>query len=207
MSTQRRRVLENAGISDGVYIEGLNGRAYTVDKWQGGSAANSVIVASGDVKFRVALTEPSSTMLLSSSPTDPLERYMAHISDETQAKADYNGLGNTANIIKVQPSTDYAAGYCDAYIFPDGKTKGYLPSLGQLNIAYQNKVAIDAALSACGGTVMTTSDFLNGYWSSTFWGVQNRFRYYWMFRWYSNYGPMYEIIPQSLYVRPFADLT
>ena len=201
MSTQRRRVLEDGGLiipTDGVYIEGLDGKAYTVDNWQGGNAANSVIVASGDVKFRMALTQPSNNMAIGSH-TDPLDNYMTAISDETAAKADYNGSGNTANIIKMRPSTDYAAGYCNSFTFPDGKTKGFLPSLGQLNLAYQNKADVDAALSKCGGTAM----FGGYYWSSTFAGVGGNYRYCWVLYWsdgsvYDNYLRNYR------YVRPFA---
>ena len=197
MSTQRRRVLENAGISDGVYIEGLDGKAYTVDKWQGGNAANSVIVASGDVKFRIALTQPSSMAI--GSRTDPLDNYMTAISNQTAAKADYNGSGNTANILKVRPSTEYAAGYCNSFVFPDGKTKGFLPSLGQLNLAYQNKAAVDAALSKCGGTAMSTEY----YWSSTFWGVGGSRRRCWGLGW-SDGDVGILGLNYNGYVRPFA---
>ena len=202
MSTQRRRVLEDGGLiipADGVYIEGLDGKAYTVDKWQSGNTANSVIVASGDVKFRIALTQQSS-MAIGSSNTDPLENYMTAISDETAAKADYNGSVNTANIIKMQSSTDYAAGYCNAFTFPDGKTKGFLPSLGQLNLAYQNKAAVDAALSKCGGTAMNT----NYYWSSTFWGVNRGYRRCWRLNWSDGNVGYIGSLRSSLYVRPFA---
>ena len=205
MSTQRRRVLENSGLiipADGVYIEGLDGRAYTVDNWKRGNAANSVIVASGDVKFRIALTEPSSEMRMSSYYSDPLDNYMTAISDIPAAKSDYDGAGNTAKILQVQPSTDYAAGYCNSFIFPDGKTKGFLPSLGQLNLAYQNKAAVNIALGICGGTAMNSY-----YWSSTFCGVRNeRHRYCWALDWseggvYSQY-----YLTLDLYVRPFADM-
>ena len=198
MSTQRRRVLENAGISDGVYIEGLDGKAYTVDKWQSGNTANSVIVASGDVKFRIALTQPSNMAI--GSYTDPLEKYMTAISDRTAAKADYNGSGNTANIMKLRSSTAYAAGYCNAFTFPNGKTKGFLPSLGQLNLAYQNKAAVDAALSKCGGTAMIGEY----YWSSTFWGVDGDGRICWRLYWSSGYVGSDYGLHYDFYVRPFA---
>ena len=203
MGTQRRRVLENSGLiipADGVYIEGLDGKAYTLDGWQGGNNANSVIVASGDVKFRIALTEPSE-MAISSDYEDPLENYMAAISGETEAIADYDGAGNTAKILQMQPSTGYAAGYCDAFVFPDGKTKGFLPSLGQLNLAYQNKAAVDAALTTCGGTAMTTSH----YWASTFSRVSGSRRRCWVFGW--NYGSAKDgNLNYDNYVRPFANL-
>ena len=206
MSTQRRRVLEDSKKliipADGVYIEGLDRKAYTVDEWQGGYAANSVIVASGDVKFRIALTQASSIMAISSSYEDPLENYMRAIPSVTKALADYNGAGNTAKILQMQPSTGYAAGYCDAFIFPDGKTMGYLPSLGQLNLACQNKMDVDAALSKCGGTAMADSY----YWSSTFWGVDDISRHCWFLYW--RHGTVRNFYLDGRYdVRPFADIS
>ena len=206
MSTQRRRVLENSGLiipADGVYIEGLDGKAYTVNKWKGGNDANSIIVASGDVKFRVALTQASDLMRISSSNYDPLGNYMKAISSSTAAIADYDGAGNTAKILQMQPSTRYAAGYCDAFVFPDGKTKGYLPSFGQLYLICKNKSEVNMALSACGGTVMDTSDY---YWSSTFGGAVKYNTTCWTIYLdlcgYYRY-PLYE----SEYVRPFADIS
>ena len=203
MSTQRRRVLEDGGLiipTDGVYIEGINGKFYTVDNWKGGNAANSVIVASGDVKFRIALTQPSNKAI-GNSHTDPLEYCMTAISDETAAKADYNGSGNTANIMKLQSSTAYAAGYCNNFIFPDGKTKGFLPSLGQLYLAYQNKAFVDAALAACGGTAMNTSNY---YWSSTFWGVIRGNRRCWGLYWSDGDVYFSGYVDFDRFVRPFA---
>ena len=210
MITQRRRVLEGRKKlvipANGVYIEGLDGKVYSiylnqgVDVWQSGKTANSIIVASGDVKFRIALTQPSSMAI--GSFADPLENYMTAISDRTAAKADYNGSGNTANIMKLQSSTAYAAGYCNAFTFPNGKAKGFLPSWGQLNLAYQNKAAVDAALSKCGGTAM----FGGYYWSSTFWGVRGGYRGCWILSWSDGYVSD-DGLNGSLYVRPFADLT
>ena len=197
--------MENSGLiipADGVYIEGLDGKAYTVDDWHGGNNDNSVIVASGDIKFRIALNNAPSTMPISSAYNDPLENYMTAMPNETAAKADYNGSRNTANILKMQPSTSYAAGYCNAFTFPDGKTKGFLPSLGQLNLAYQNKTAIDTALSKCGGTAMGTAYY---YWSSTFWGVNGGYRFCWTLSWSD--GTVYRYrLSDGNYVRPFADI-
>ena len=208
MSTQRRRVLEGSKKleipADGVYIEDLEGKAYTVDEWQGGNDANSIIVASGDVKFRMSLTESPSDMHISSSHYDPLENYMTAISDLTEAKADYDGAGNTAKIMQMQPSTSYAAGYCNAFTFPDGKTKGYLPSFGQSDLAHQNKEVIGTALNKCGGTAMRTKGF---YWTSTFYNVDwENYRSCWNLYWGGN-----NIHASSLggtyHVRPFADIS
>ena len=210
MITQRRRVLEGRKKlvipANGVYIEGLDGKVYSiylnqgVDVWQSGKTANSIIVASGDVKFRIALTQPSRMGVGHYSST--LENYMTAITGETAAKADYNGSGNTVNIMKSQPSTNYAAGYCNGFTFPDGRTKGYLPSLGQLNLAYQNKYVITLSLNRCGGTALAQSY----YWSSTFAGVNGGFRDCWELSW-GDGGVNKDGLTVEGYVRPFADLT
>lgn len=112
------------------------------------------------------MTEASGIMQIHSSYSGALEEYMTAISDETQAKADYDGATNTTNIMKLQSGTGYAAGWCNAFSFPSGK-KGFLPSLGQMWAAYSNKAAVDAALTKAGGTALT-SEY---YWTSTFWCV------------------------------------
>ena len=212
MSTQRRRVLEDDGgktiITDnGVYIEGLNGKFYTIDTWASGKVANSVVVVSSSIRFRMALTDASSEMAISSLEKDRLENYMTAIYDETSAKSDYDGAGNTAKIMQMQPSTEYAAGYCNAFTFPDGKTKGFLPSLGQLNLAYENKAAVDAALVACGGAAMLTDSV---YSSSTFYGIDTidiyTYRYCWGHTW--GISPIVRLtLIAEFNIRPFADLS
>lgn len=210
MSTQRRRVLEGSKKleipADGVYIEGLDGKAYTVDEWQSGNSANSVVVANGDIKFRVALTDAPSLMKISQNSYDPLENYMAAISDNMAARADYDGAGNTAKILQMQPSTEYAAGYCNAYIFPDGKTKGFLPSLGQLHLVYQNYNAVNNALYKCGGTLMGNFTYNFHHWSSTFWGFDEQCRSCWARNFYDGAIDAYCLYDLN-YVRPFADIS
>jgi hypothetical protein len=85
-----------------------------------------------------------------------LNYYMTGISNQTQAKKDYDGATNTTNIMKLQKSKMYAAGWCNAFSFPSGK-KGFLPSLGQMMTAYLNKAAVDAALTKAGGTAFTSA--------------------------------------------------
>ena len=153
----------------------------------------------------MALTEPSSQMAIGSRDDAPLEQYMTAISDSTKAKADYDGAGNTAKIIQSEycSGTTYAAGYCNAFTFPDGKTKGFLPSLGQWNLAYLNKEAITATLSACGGTPMIAG--WGDYWSSTFYGKHSSSRSCWFFEWiYGSIDNSGYYLNSSLHVRPFA---
>ena len=62
-------------------------------------------------------------------------------------------------------STDIAVGWCKSKsITVGGETrKGYLPALGEWQIAYDNKSQVNSALSKIGGTAIPDSY----HWSST----------------------------------------
>ena len=186
---------------NGVYIEATNGELFTADKWAGSLTPNSVVVIQDEVRFRIALTQSSNTMQMHSSSSGTLENYMTAISDTAQAKLDMKSAENTANIMKLQNGTNYAAGYCNSFTFPDGKTKGLLPALGWLQTAYDNTAAVDACLAACGATAMDTSNY---HWASTFWGVYSGGgRSCWMLGW-SDGGVNDTSLDFSRRVRPFA---
>lgn len=200
----RRRMMSSkkqTTLLNGVYIEATNGELFTADKWTGSLTPNSVVVIQDEVRFRIALTQSSSTMKIHSSSFGTLENYMTAIRNTAQAKLDMKSTENTANIMKLQSGTGYAAGYCNAFTFPDGKTKGLLPALGWLQTAYDNKAAVDACLAACGATAMDTS---NHYWTSTFWGVDSGDnRRCWILHWlYDNVSHLY--LDYGRLVRPFA---
>lgn len=185
----------------GVFIEATDGTLHQSTEWTGAKTANSIVVRQPTTAFRIALTQSSSTMKIHSSSSGALENYMTAISDTAQAKLDMKSAENTANIMKLQSGTDYAAGYCNAFTFPDGKTKGLLPALGWLQTAYDNKAAVDACLAACGATAMDTSNY---HWASTFWGVDSSYRNCWILRW-SDGLVYYSYLDGSLRVRPFAE--
>ncbi|MBQ4589117.1 MAG: hypothetical protein IJA95_07505 [Bacteroidaceae bacterium] len=151
----------------GVFIQGVSGKLYKTDDWTNQETPNGVAVITEECSFVVALTE-ASEMRISGIDTIALENYMTAISNSTEAKSDYQGALNTANIMKLKSGTDYAAGWCNAFWFPSGKN-GFLPSLGQMYAAYINKSAVDAALTKAGGTELDESY----YWTSTFNGVRN----------------------------------
>ena len=203
----RRRMMslkKQTPLLNGVYIEATNGKLFTSDKWTGSLTANSVVVIQGEVRFRIALTQSSSTMQIHSSRDGTLEKYMTAIKDTEQAKLDMKSAKNTANIMKLQSGTDYAAGYCNSFTFPDGKTKGLLPALGWLQTAYDNKAAVDACLAACGATAMDTSDY---HWASTFYGVYKtstrHYRRCWVLNW-SDGDVTHNSLSNTNLVRPFA---
>lgn len=189
-----------------MYIEATNGELFTADKWAGSLTPNSVVVIQDEVRFRIALTQSSNTMKIHSSSSGTLENYMTAISDSSQAKLDMKSAENTANIMKLQSGTSYAAGYCNSFTFPDGKTKGLLPALGWLQTAYDNKAAVDACLAACGATAMDT-DTNKCYWASTFWGLGSyNIRTCWTLYWLDGYVYNYSIAEShDTWVRPFAE--
>ena len=189
-------------IKLGVFIQDKSGKLWTTDSWDtsNNSNANAIAVLTSNVKVLVALTDSGGTKQIHSSYSGALENYMTAISDTTQAKADYKGAENTANIMKLQSSTSYAAGWCNAFTFPDGKTKGHLPSLGEFWEVYQNKSLVDAALSKCGGTAINTGSY---HWCSTFWGIDGGNRFCWILRWSVGYVSYYDLDDRR-YVRAFA---
>ena len=189
-------------IKLGVFIQDKSGKLWTTDSWDtsNNSNANAIAVLTSNVKVLVALTDSGGTKQIHSSYSGALENYMTAISDKTQAKADYKGAENTANIMKLQSSTSYAAGWCNAFTFPDGKTKGHLPSLGEFWEVYQNKSLVDAALSKCGGTAINTGSY---HWCSTFWGIGTGGRNCWILYWSGgNVGT--DGLSYGRYVRAFA---
>lgn len=191
---------------NGAFIEATDGTLYTSSEWVSSKTANSIVVAGDGIRFRIALTEQSIGLQMNKISESPFEDYMIRISGTTKALSDYDGAGNTEKIIRAVPMynyADYAAGYCNAFTFPDGKTKGFLPSLGQLNLAYQNKAAVDAALAACGGTAMNISSNAL-YWSSTFYGTDyNNYRACWILYW-SDGSIERRLLNSANKVRPFA---
>lgn len=202
MDNRRRMMSLKKQAPSNVYIEATNGELFTADKWTGSLTPNSVVVIQDEVQFRIALTQSSSKMRICSSYSSPLENYMTGIIDEEQAKLDMKSVENTDNIMKLENRTGYAAGYCNAFMFPDGKTKGLLPALGWLQTAYDNKKAVDACLAACGATPMDTS---NGHWASTFWGAtRNGIRYCWALSWLDGTVDSYYLNIKCP-VRPFAE--
>ena len=185
----------------GVFIEATDGTLHQSTEWTGAKTANSIVVRQPTTAFRIALTQSSNKMQIHSSYSGTLENYMTAISDKEQAKLDMKSAENTANIMKLQSGTNYAAGYCNSFTFPDGKTKGLLPALGWLQTVYDNKAAVDACLAACGATAMDTSNY---HWSSTFWGVNSSSRYCWTLDW--TIGDVIgSYLSYSRRVRPFAE--
>lgn len=159
LAEDTKKVLYNVNNS-GVYIQHIDGKLYKKADWTANgfasSEANGVAVIAEKCMFVVAKEARGAT---SWSDTAGLVEGLPELSEE-EAKGDYAGENNTHLILGAYESS--AAKLCNDYIFPNG-TRGYLPALGELIVAANNRTSIDAALEVIGGAKVSSST----YWSST----------------------------------------
>lgn len=134
---------------------------------------NGVCVVSGGHIFTIAPIE-SPGALIWGEPV--LVNYATAMSGELAALGDYKGNSNTGFIVS-QLNASYlcAPVYCQSFTFPDG-SKGYLPSLGEWQIAYSNKAEIDSCMSLIKGIAINSSGY---HWTSTQYSDTNA----WIFSW------------------------
>ena len=127
-----------------------------------------------------------SDSLLWSSNTEEEIPGVTLTSDKDVAMADYNGESNTAIIAAA--STMGAANECANYVFPNGN-KGYLPALGEWEVAFANKAQIDAAMSLIGGTAIKEAY----HWTSTQYSASRAWTRSWSGDYQGNYSKITRI--------------
>lgn len=155
----------------GASIYGLDGKFYSVSEWTTAGKSNSdavgVAVSNGEHSFVIHPTAEQADLAWSSN-------YIVEISsvftttDRAAAELDFAGEANTIAIlaavqtgtIEDAPAAQYAAGI----MFVNGK-KGYLPSAGELTLAYTVLDDINSCMTAIGGTALSMTN--KSYWSST----------------------------------------
>lgn len=186
--------------SNGVYIQDVNYKLWEIKDCDDSVKPNAIAVIENEDKFLIALAQPPKMQLNDASAVDFWHDIEIENNKITNTYFHYDGMRKTASILKTQPSTEYAAGYCNDFIFPDGKTKGYLPTEDQLQLAYRDKVDITAALQKCGGAKMESGY----YWTSSLGFFYNGISRGGIFRWVGGYGKE-AIIDVKHCVRPFAD--
>ncbi len=147
----------------GVWILDTSGNLTATANWNSANNSNAVGVAviTDNCNFVIApdyLSTSSTEWSSDTSTTFPC----VTTTDSSSAKADYAGQSNTDAIASSLIAQSSAAANCKAYIFKNGKS-GYLWSLGEAYMAYQNASAIDTALSKIGATAMN----LQEHWTST----------------------------------------
>ncbi len=147
-------------IKLGVYILDTDGKLTTSDNWD--TANNSKVVGIAVLTSNVRVVIAKDSVSTKAWGTSVTVSGITTTTASATALTDYNGVSNTDAIIsKIGSSTGYAAGYCRAYSFADGRV-GYLPALGEWNEVINNKTAVAACLTKVGGTSLGSYN-----WSST----------------------------------------
>lgn len=98
--------------------------------------------------------------------------------NQSLALCDFAGKTNSQNIILTKPTESTAAHQCAAYSTEGfGANSWYLPSCGQWNVAYLNRVKIDASIDTTIGSDPLSSD---PYWTSTQYDSANAWNFDWI---------------------------
>ena len=164
---------------NGVYIMHKNRFIVTRENWTySNGEASGVAVKTDNCAFVIAKEEQASIRWGSNGT---LISGCTATSNKDIAKIDYRGRQNTDAIIdQYGESGTCAARYCKEYTFPHG-AQGYLPALGELYEAYQNKSEVDACMSLIGGKPLYDSSITNyGKWSSTQYDDSNAWYLHWV---------------------------
>lgn len=179
--------IDPAIAPNGVYIYSNDGKLYNPDDWDtaNNDSAVGVAVVTDDCRFAITKGEkPQRAWSAALYGTDVSE--LTNYTSSSQAVTDFNGENNTTIIREAASSesaSNNAAHYCyNQTISVDGKgtVHGYLPTLGELQTANNNRSLVDNTMSLIGGTVMSTSwvlwtslEYNSGYAWSLPWGSGN----------------------------------
>lgn len=173
-------------------IYGTDGKFYTASQWTASGNANSsavgVAVSDGDHSFVIHPTAEQASTKWSSNTSVKIDGVFT-TSDRATAESDFAGESNTAAILAaVQAGTIAdapAAAYAAGITFADGRT-GYLPSAGELTLAYTVLSDINSCLTAIGGTQFDMD--YKSYWSSTQLSASRAWGWYNDYKWLNYYG-------------------
>jgi hypothetical protein len=179
-------LLEKSGIdpeqaSNGVYIMHKSRKLIRKECWFfPNDEASGEAVKTDNCAFVIAKEEQTS---IEWGGYGTLINGCTTTTDESTAKKDYSGKQNTDAIVSQLGTSDtYAARYCKEYTFPHG-VQGYLPALGELYEAYQNKSEVDVCMSLIGGEPLYDLGIDNYLkWSSTQFSAHNA----WYFHFYDD---------------------
>lgn len=188
-----------------VYIAHKNGTLYSTDEWSASGNSNDdaegvCVMRALSGGFIIAKTDASDSALAWGGYNKTISGIMT-TSTSSVAVLDMDGAGNTPKII--EQCSGYtsqnitgapAAEACAAFTFPSGQT-GYLPALGEWDLAYDHNAAIGSAMTLIGGTEIQSQP----YWSSTQYNSIGSWYLYW------KYGSLYfDDKNYTRYVRAFA---
>lgn len=163
-SKERIISMQYTFLDYGVYIEATDHTLYKYTQWNGTKTANCIVVKHPTNSFRISFFH-SAKRIYTGSSTIYIENFMEWYSSEEYAKKDMNTEYNNEKMISAYgSSTSLLLGYFDSLYLPDGTTKCLLPALGWWQIAYDNKISIDACISTLNKSAIRTDVW---YWSSS----------------------------------------
>lgn len=186
-----------ATLAYGCYIQDTTGKLWKAGTWDGSATFNGVAVYTEECAFVMRQGAYNKSMMSSATNVSSL---LIEYPTEQEAKADFNGVGNTGLL----PRSSSAKIYIEENPFPDGDV-GYIPSLGELWKAYEYKNEVNALFMEATGGPFT--DTIHG--SSTLEsgsGGKGRHAYFWTLDFGTGAVTSVLSTSTSSYIRPFKDL-
>lgn len=190
----------------GVFIQDSTGRLWTESEWDSvgytNDQSNGVAVVSDSTRFVIAKVDTKDSRLAWGGYNKIITGVVS-TTTMSEAVLDFDGAGNTAKILEqcagyvAQDITGAPASEsCAAYVFTNGKN-GYMGSLGQWQVAYNNMLSVNRIMTKIGGSAIQSGY----YWAST----QGSEVYAWCINWSSNVSTI-ATKNATHYVRAFTDL-
>ena len=187
--------------SYGVFIQATDGTLYKTEEWDGTKTPNAIAVLNSYVKILLSLVRGEDKNQIAYDKS--IFRIIKWI-NQVDYQLNINGMLNTYRMYKVDTSYDSAVKYCWEYVFPDGVTHGYLPSVGEWYCILCNYLEINDALTKCNGELINSNSI---YWTSSFVRMNTSApvdSYYNYVIYDNDVLTPYEISVTSAYARPIA---
>lgn len=168
-------------IENGVYVYTNKGELIKPEEWDTSRNEEAVGVAVITDNTRMCITKGEKPLRAWSTQLYGTD--IPEIINSNTVTDDYNGQSNTTAIIAAATSesvSNNAAHYCYSQTasINGSAVHGYLPAIGELYDAYQNKSAVDSAISKIGGTAIPTNSPI---WASSEWDDAKNFA--WRLAW------------------------
>ena len=163
----------------GVFIYDTNGNLTKPEEWDtaNNDLAVGVAVIDENCAFIIGKTQSNNNISWSSTLYGTTVSGIVTATDPSRAKTDYAGEANSAIVrgLTSGESNAFNLAYGETITVNGTTLYGYLGALGEWVTAYDNKAAVDSALSKIGGTAMNTSY----YWTSTQHSSSNAWKLTW----------------------------
>ena len=167
-------------LSDGIYVVKQDGTPSSVENANTACIGVALINSATNQRFMIEKYEASNNSYATAASGKSSTQYfywggfmsdqsIANCSSSTDAKADYNGKANNKVLKTVTTGGGSYKSYAtigavlNQFISTSSENQGYtdwyIPACGQLYLIYQNMNNINTALSAIGGTQLTSTYF------------------------------------------------